>query len=223
VLRHEACVGLAERTGLSLPLGTWLMAQGCRRAPDWHPVPVSLGLTAHQSHDPDLVKGVLRVLAETGAPAGALRLGFPLRALMAEQGEAAENLRVLADVGVGTMVHDFAGGPMDLGYLEDLPAEGVRFSRRLVDLMPAGDGRFAAGAAVLDAVRTVRSAGLSVVVDGITSAEQAKWWRAAGADLALGAFYGPAGPAAGVDDLLARNRPARQLGVFRKSRDNSPT
>lgn len=81
-LHHDRCVELAERTGLILPLGEWLLRVSCGQAYWWHKgtagdLPLSLGLTVHQSTDADLVSRVVRVLDDTGLPADRLTIGMP--------------------------------------------------------------------------------------------------------------------------------------------------
>ncbi|GAB3480908.1 putative bifunctional diguanylate cyclase/phosphodiesterase [Amycolatopsis cihanbeyliensis] len=199
-LPHEKCVELAERTGLTLPLGTWLMKLACERIGESGDLPFSVNLTPNQAVDPDLVSNVLRALEDSGMHPHRLRLVFPLRELVTERGEAADNLRVLADVGVCIVVRDFDGGLADLTCLEDLPVCAVRLARRLVDRLAPSTGRFQVAEVLGDLVRLMHSAGVLVVIDGVETAEQAAWWRDIGADRALGGRYAPAGP---VDDPTA--------------------
>ncbi|WP_158890611.1 putative bifunctional diguanylate cyclase/phosphodiesterase [Amycolatopsis anabasis] len=190
VLGHDRCVELAGKTGLIIPLGMWLLRSACELAQDLGELTVSTALTPDQAHDPDLVGAVLRVLDETGLEPGRLRLGLPLAALAAERGEAVDNLKVLAEVGIGTMVDDFDGGPSELARLDDLPVGAVRFNRRAVTCQARGLGRrFGVDRAIVSVLATVREAGLLSVIDGVETATQAHWWHHSGANLALGPHY----------------------------------
>ncbi|HEX6345174.1 putative bifunctional diguanylate cyclase/phosphodiesterase [Umezawaea sp.] len=191
---HERCVELAERTGLVLPLGEWLLATAAGQVRWWGQgggvaPPLTIALTAHQASDADLVARVVRVLDNTGLPADRLSVGVPVGVVSVP--EAADTLGVLAEMGVRTALDDFALGPDDLAAVLDFGVRSVRVARRLVDLR-TGVGAGCARAAI----SVLREAGVVVVVDGVTAEEQATWWRDAGAHLATGPHFGPDQPAA---------------------------
>ncbi|MBP2323077.1 diguanylate cyclase (GGDEF)-like protein/PAS domain S-box-containing protein [Kibdelosporangium banguiense] len=203
-LHHEEIVGLAEQTGLILPLGEWLLQQGGRQAGWWRQrtgrdLPLLIGLTAHQSTDADLVS---RVLRKVEGQSHQLIVGIPVTALRAS--EAADNLGVLADMGIQTMLDDFGTAPDELASLEDVPATYVRFARRLVERQALSPVHAPLTAALTTSVPLVHRAGAKVIVDGVHTQEQADWWRMAGADYAIGALSGPACP---PGDLAVRLSP----------------
>lgn len=198
VLPHERCVELAERTGLILPLGEWLLSAACGQVHWWKQrsgfaSPLTVALTAHQAVDADLVPRVVRVLDSTGLRADRVVIGMPVSAVAAP--EAADNLGVLAEMGVLTALEDFALGPDDLAAARDLGVHSVRVAGRLVDLRTES----AYAGALLSALRDTVTA---VTVDGVTTAEQLAWWREAGADVATGPHFGPAQPAADFQPRL---------------------
>ncbi|RKT57301.1 putative bifunctional diguanylate cyclase/phosphodiesterase [Saccharothrix australiensis] len=191
-LGHDECVALAEQTGLVLPLGEWLLRVAGGQARWWRgrggvDAPVAVDLSAVQSGDADLVSRVVRALDDTGLRPDRLEVGMP--AAVRSVAEAVDNLAVLADMGVRTALHDFGLGPDDVAAVEGLPVRVVRVARRLVDhRAPYVEPLLAA----------VRAAGATIVVDGVRTAAQADWWRAAGADAGRGDFFGAACPPADV-------------------------
>jgi EAL domain-containing protein (putative c-di-GMP-specific phosphodiesterase class I) len=146
-------------------------------------------VTAHQASDADLVSRVVRVLDNTGLRANRLVVGVPVGVVAVP--EAADNLAVLAEMGVRTALEDFGLGPDDLAAAQTFGVRSVRVAKRLVDLRT---GRGAACASAL--IPALHDAGVVIVVDGVTTEEQATWWRDAGADLATGPHFGPDQPAA---------------------------
>ncbi|WP_329787680.1 EAL domain-containing protein [Lentzea sp. DG1S-22] len=187
VLDHERCAALAEQTGLILPLGEWVLRVAAGQSAWWRQRrqfdrALAVRLTAHQAADADLVSRVVKVLDETGTPADRLMISMPGDVL--PMADAADNLAVLARMGVLTAIDDFGLGPLDFGLLShDLPVQAVRVARRLVE------SRSPYVAALLP---LLREQGVSVAVDGVSSAEQASWWRDAGADFATGDHFGAA-------------------------------
>ncbi|WIV55336.1 putative bifunctional diguanylate cyclase/phosphodiesterase [Amycolatopsis nalaikhensis] len=179
VLSHETCVRLAAETGLALPLGTWLLRTAAERlAASGASVPLTVELTAQQAADPELVGEIRRILDETGLAPENLRPGFPAATLTADTGEAADNLNVLTEIGVGAEIHDFA----DVTCLTEFPARTVRLAPGLV----ARREHPVAARAVTALIEAAHLAGAEVGVAGVESAEQAAWWRERGVDRVSG-------------------------------------
>ncbi len=133
-------------------------------------------------------------LEQTGLAADQVMVSMPGGVL--PMADAADNLVVLAGLGVQTAIDDFGLGPLGFGLLaSDLPVQAVRVARGLVET------RSPYVAALLP---LVREQGVAVAVDGIDSAEQAVWWRDAGAHFATGDHFGVAGTAG---DFLKRLEP----------------
>jgi diguanylate cyclase (GGDEF)-like protein/PAS domain S-box-containing protein len=191
VVDHRQCVDLAERTGLMMSLGAWLLRSACEQAAEVADAPpVEISLPACLANDEDLVARVLREVEQTGLPASRLRLGLPADSL---GGTAADNLAFLADNGIDVVVEEFGVGPQDLAYLEDLPLRSVRVARWLVERQarPEGPGPIVLRS-LTQLMAVAHEAGASVAVDGIDSAAQADWWRDLGCDIAAGRHFGPA-------------------------------
>ncbi|SDD11125.1 EAL domain-containing protein [Actinokineospora iranica] len=195
---HDACLDLAERTGLTLPLGEWLLRVAGGQVQWWRQrgfdVPLAVGITAYQAADADLVSRVVRVLGDTGLLPNQVVLGVPVRALAVP--EAAENLTVLHDMGIGTALDDFDFGPDAMAAVEDLPVCCVRVASRVVRRQAT-----TGGAVVGALLPIVLGAGATVIVDGVATDTEAAWWRAAGASTATGEHFGSACP---PGDILAR-------------------
>jgi diguanylate cyclase (GGDEF)-like protein/PAS domain S-box-containing protein len=187
---HRRCDELAEQIGLSVPMGRWLLRSAAERVPDDHAL--SVALTPNQAADPDLVGVVRRITAETGRTPDSLRLGFPVLALVTDRGEAVDNLRVLAELGVWTVAHEFGSATEHLVCLEDLPVREVRVAESLVRRQARKEGSSLIDRVLTDLVAVAHTAGVAVSTDHIETEAQARWWRAAGADIALGPLFAPA-------------------------------
>ncbi|SFW84003.1 GGDEF domain-containing protein [Amycolatopsis australiensis] len=182
VLTHETCVRLAAETGLALPLGTWLLRTAAERlAAAGAAVPLTVELTPQQAADPELVGEIREVLRATGWEPDRVRPGFPAAALLAPAGDAADNLKVLAEIGVPAEIHGLA----DVTCLTELPARAVRLAPELVarrehPLLTASLP------ALIDAVHL---AGAEVGVTGVARRDDAEWWRDRGADRLSGPLF----------------------------------
>jgi diguanylate cyclase (GGDEF)-like protein/PAS domain S-box-containing protein len=193
LITHDTCLELAEQTGLVIPLRDALLDDACTQIRWWNekfsrPVPLVIDLTPNQACDPDLVGAVMHTLSESGLSPELLQIGMPAPVLLTDRGEAVDNLKLLADNGIGTAVHGFGSAAGDIECLEDLPVQVARIARRLVDRHASGKSALISQT-LIDLVDVVHTAGALVIVDGVRSASQATWWRDAGADYALGSHY----------------------------------
>ncbi|CRK58261.1 diguanylate cyclase/phosphodiesterase (GGDEF & EAL domains) with PAS/PAC sensor(s) [Alloactinosynnema sp. L-07] len=192
-LPHERCLALAEQTGLVLSMGAWALGTAAIRV-RWWPGrragrPLLVGLTAHQSADADLVARVRAALHESGLRPEDLLLGMPTHVVAADRGESVANLSGLSDIGVSLFLDGFGASPGDLALVEDHPVHAVRVARTLVARQARSpDSPVSVALAALPSL--VHDAGVKVIVDGVGTPAQAQWWRAAGADLALGDHFG---------------------------------
>lgn len=195
---HHEVVELAQHTGMMLPIGEWMLRAACEQMVQWgeqlgDAVPVlSVNLATPQANDPDLVAMVNRVLAAAGLAAQRLQLGLPVRALLCEEGDAEDNLRVLADMGIRTSIHGFGGGHGGLVFLEDLPVRSVRIAGWLVQRL-AQRPESVTARALAELLSLVHSFDATVAIGGVQTAKQATWWRRAGADVACGGWFAEPG------------------------------
>ncbi|MGH8572187.1 MAG: EAL domain-containing protein, partial [Gammaproteobacteria bacterium] len=207
LLPHQECLDLASRTGLALSLGQWMLHTACEQFASWqqrHGGPRSLlhiDLTAAHAHDPDLVTTVGCALDRAGLARDCLQIGIPVSALDAEHGEAAENLQLLADLGVAIALLGCSGAGA-IAHLEDLPALAVELAPRIVQRVATRGAASAVGESVTPLLRLMHGCGATVIVRGIETQDQADWWRSAGADIGQGGFFAPPGPPDVITALL---------------------
>jgi diguanylate cyclase (GGDEF)-like protein/PAS domain S-box-containing protein len=206
---HRQCLELAEETGLSLPVGQWVLRRAGELAARWHEdtalptVPLHVSLGPMQSRDEDLVGAVRRTLDETGLPASELRISVHTRAVLAG---GDDNVRVLADSGISTGLNTFRGGQDELALLTELPIGSVTIAGADVRRLAAEPDRDSVlHQAMTSLVAVVHRAGATVVATGVTTEDEASWWAGIGADAALGDFFTPPLTAAEITGLFSRN------------------
>ncbi|MGH3862397.1 EAL domain-containing protein [Actinokineospora sp.] len=192
-LGHDRCRELLRDTGLSVPVDQWALGVACERTAELAPR-LYLELTDEQAADQDLV-GTVR----QGGALERLDLGVPVSALADPQAD--DNVSVLTDLGVRIVLTGFGQTPGDIACLEDYPVHAVRLGDRVVQRIgTAPDPKSMFVRSVLELLPMVRESGRDVLVPGVDTAEQADWWKRAGADLAVGAHFGEPDT---VDDVVA--------------------
>ncbi|GAA2962958.1 diguanylate cyclase domain-containing protein [Actinokineospora diospyrosa] len=203
---------LAESTGLSVPLGPWLLAQSGTHLPRWRTLfgPVAeegeavhrVLLSGLQSADGDLSATVNDVLTSTCVPTGALEIGLDTAAVLTGRGDAQDNLRTLSDIGVVTALHGFTGGPREIAMVERFGVRTVLLADPFEGWRPDWLPREAVPVrATLELIAALRSVGASVGVLGVRDHAEATWWAEQGVRTAEGPAFGGPG---GVGDITGR-------------------
>lgn len=198
VADHAECLELAERTALVIDLGRWMLQESCivqrvvSQCPTSGSPRMRVDLTVRLSQDPDLVEVVNNALSATGLPADQLQVGVPLTTLARGRGDVLDNVQVLAELGVEVVLLGAAVGAEYLAYLEDLPVRAIEIAPEIVSRIAQRPGNDSVVAhALRQAIPLVHAVGARVIIPGVTTAEQAQWWRDAGANAAWGAQFGP--------------------------------
>ena len=172
-------VSLAEATNLIHPLGRRVLELACREAVGWpsldgEPAPrVSVNVSRHQLQRTDIVQEVASTLEATGLPPDRLELEVLETSAMSDVAESARTLARLRDLGVHISLDDFGTGHSSLGWLQNLPVNGLKLDRTFVarlgvDSPASAPGVGADDVAILGAIlRLGQALGLSVVAEGI--------------------------------------------------------
>ncbi|MFE5331481.1 putative bifunctional diguanylate cyclase/phosphodiesterase [Embleya sp. NPDC056575] len=203
-------IGLAEETGLIVPLGMHVLEQACREARRWQDLEpdsapfISVNLAERQCREPGLVRQVERVLAETGLDPGRLQFELTESQIMSTDGGPLERLRELAAMGIRIAIDDFGTGYSNLAYLRRLPVCELKIAGSFVEgLRQPGDSDPVDGRIVASLVELAHAIGLTVTAEGIETAVQAERLRAIGCDAGQGWYFSRPGPPDRIEGMLA--------------------
>jgi diguanylate cyclase (GGDEF)-like protein len=197
---------VAERSGLIVPLGRWVVEEACRQARRWHddlgeaaPV-ISVNVSPIQLTREDLSAHIERHLALHGLPASALRVELTETALVNADPQVGVQLQRLRDLGIDVAMDDFGTGYFSLSHLKRLAVNLIKIDRSFV----AGLGQDRTDDAIVHAVVDLaRRLGVRTIAEGVETVEQAILLREAGCDVAQGYLYARPMPAADLDALIA--------------------
>jgi diguanylate cyclase (GGDEF)-like protein len=203
-------VALAERNGLIIPIGAWVLQEACHQLAAWghDALSMSVNVSARQLGSTDLVDVVRAVLEDSGVEPRRLCLEITETAMMADPAAIGETLAALKALGVRLAVDDFGVGHASLRQLRALlPVDTLKIDKSFVD----GITKDADDAAIVEGVvRLAHSLGLQAVAEGVETAEQVAMLR--GFSCQTGQGYHFARPA-GADEIalmLAGGPPARR-------------
>ena len=197
-------IPVAEESGLIIPIGTWVLEEGCRQVAKWEQMGLAgpaavleVNLSARQVDHPDLVANVERALRDSGLSPDRVVLEITESTLMHDARSALRVLHRLKDLGVALAIDDFGTGYSSLGYLQRFPLDVLKVDKSFV----AGLGQEAGGEEIVAAVVGLAHAlGLRVVAEGVETHRQLAALQELGCDFAQGYLFSPPVPAA---DLVA--------------------
>lgn len=198
---------VAEESGLISRIDAWVLEAACRQMRHWliegrELEFVAVNLSCRLFRHNDLDQDVAQVLAATGLAAQHLELEITESTVMEDPDAALALLTRLRDLGVQLAIDDFGTGYSSLHRLKRLPVHKLKIDQSFVHGLPDGRDDVAIARAV---IALGHSLGLSVLAEGIESAEQAAFLREQGCDCGQGYLFSRPLPAAEAAQLTPAN------------------
>ncbi|MCJ2013557.1 bifunctional diguanylate cyclase/phosphodiesterase [Methylobacterium sp. J-076] len=165
-----AFIPIAEESGVILPLGEWVLREACREAARWtNPLSVAVNVSGVQIHAPNLVPLVQEVLRETGLRPERLEIEVTETALIREPARAQATLRQLKALGVRIAMDDFGTGYSSLSNLRAYPFDKIKIDSSFIRKV---DSNAQTAAIVRSVLGLGRGLGMSVLAEGVETAEE---------------------------------------------------
>ncbi|MGY1918154.1 putative bifunctional diguanylate cyclase/phosphodiesterase [Pseudomonas tolaasii] len=192
-------IELAEKTGLIIPIGEWVLNEACRQMALWYAQGyeewrIAVNLSALQFCHAGLVNSVAAALERHRLPANNLTLEITETTAMSDADASMTVLQQLSDMGVDLSIDDFGTGYSSLMYLKRLPANELKIDRGFVrDLEHDSDD-----AAIVSAIVALGQAlGLRIVAEGVETNVQQHFLTRLGCNSLQGYLLGHPLPADG--------------------------
>jgi diguanylate cyclase (GGDEF)-like protein/PAS domain S-box-containing protein len=169
-------IGLAEETGLIVPLGTWVLRTACAQAAQWqrdfpgHTLQMNVNVSTRQLHDPVFPGLVETALRDTGFAAEQLVLEITESMLPEDSGEIIDQLERLKAIGVKLAVDDFGTGYSALSRLRAYPIDILKIDRSFIDGIDLDADKRELVRGILDLSQSLH---MSTVAEGIEHSRQA--------------------------------------------------
>jgi len=186
-------IAIAEEIGLIGALGEHILRQACsetvfllRSLTPETSIELSVNLSCRQFAQPDLVNEIARILADTGFPAGSLRLEITESIFFEYQEKATEMLTEVRGLGIEIDIDDFGTGYSNLGYLIKLPISRLKIDRSFVEPIDKDGNNTGIVRTVLSLARNL---GLTAVAEGIEHEHQASALKDMGCHSGQGYYF----------------------------------
>lgn len=184
-------IPLAEKTGLMIPIGEWVLREACSRMRAWLDAghdfgAIAVNLSPRQFDRADVTDRIKSILAETGLPPERLEIEITEGALMEQGRNATRKLEALKALGLRIAIDDFGIGHSSLARLKRFPIDRLKLDRSFIVDIPADPASMEIAAAV---VRLSRSLNVEAVAEGVETKAQADFLARSGCTVAQGFLF----------------------------------
>lgn len=174
-LGPDKYIGIAEETGLIVPLGRQILRMACGQLQIWKAQgfqgTMAVNISARQFRDPYFVKDVQDALAETGVDPGSLLLEITESVFLDNLEESIEKMEDLCATGIRFSVDDFGTGYSSLTYLKRLPLYEIKIDRSFTRDAVSNDF---SRAIIRTIVTIAEHLQMTVIAEGVETDDQQK-------------------------------------------------
>jgi diguanylate cyclase (GGDEF)-like protein/PAS domain S-box-containing protein len=195
-------IGLAESSGLIVPIGEWVLREALAEAAGWEEdMTIAVNVSAVQMRGGALLHQVVSALAATGLRPDRLELEITESVLMQDEEACIALLHKLRGLGVRIALDDFGTGYSALNYLRRFPFDKIKIDRCFVTGLDAGGESAAIVESVLDLAARLN---MQTIAEGVEDTAQLAVLRERGCAQIQG-------------NLISAPMPVTQLPVTRRT------
>ncbi len=227
LIEPEEFIGIAEQCGQIGALSMRVMEKAFAQARDWpFHLKLAVNISPVQFRDSHLAERIVKLLTETGFPAGRLEVEITENSLLEDRTQALTILQSLRNHGIAIALDDFGTGYASLSQLHVLPFDRIKIDRSFINSLAANEQ----AAAIVQTIAALgKTLGVPITAEGIESEAIRQQMAALGCTDAQGWHFGRAvsGPVASIQldafgatpTPVAPNRPIPLAEPLNRSND----
>jgi EAL domain-containing protein (putative c-di-GMP-specific phosphodiesterase class I) len=197
-------IPLAEEIGLIVPIGRWVLRTACAQNMAWQhqglsPLSMAVNLSPRQFSDENLLRDIDDALAVTRMPPKLLQLEITESMVMSNIDRAITLLGAIRSRGIGLAIDDFGTGYSSMSLMKQFPIDTIKIDRSFVRNLPDDSQDKAIAQAIISMGKAL---GLTVVAEGVETAEQDQFLRDQACDEIQGFLYSKPVPPEAIPSLL---------------------
>ena len=199
-------IPIAERTGLIIPIGTWVIQEACRQLRDWldrgyDPIPVSVNVSAQQFMQQDISEIIRDAVATYNLEPRLLGVEITESALTTELEPVVRKLEFLKHNGLQLSLDDFGTGFSNLFYLTRFPLDVLKIDASFVRKIETDQNAQTLIKSVIDLANNFH---LRTIAEGVETREVLTYLKQLGCDEIQGYYFSKPLPAAAFEALLQK-------------------
>lgn len=208
-------VPIAEETGLIVPIGKWVLIEGCKIASSWpETLRVALNLSPVQLRSSDVRATVMDAIRSSGLPSTRLELEITESTLIESPEDTLKELQSLQNLGVSIALDDFGSGYSSLGTLSSFAFNKIKFDKSFLNWKKP---TVQVEAIVGGLLKIGQKLGMKILAEGVETEEQLEFLKAEGCDYMQGYLIGKPMPANQINDWMS------EFVIRRSFRRGAPT
>jgi diguanylate cyclase (GGDEF)-like protein len=197
-------IPFAEQSGYVIELGRWVLDRACQDRQHWQrhrraEIAMSINVSTHEFMSSGFAASIAAALAETATDPSLLTLEVTETVFIRDRARALIVLDELKAAGVKLALDDFGTGYSSLSYLRTLPIDVLKIDRSFIadlDHKPADD------ATLIAIIQLAHGLGMTVVSEGVETAEQHQQLTTLGSDCCQGFYFAHPMSASSIDSLI---------------------
>ncbi|MGO1462990.1 MAG: putative bifunctional diguanylate cyclase/phosphodiesterase [Marinobacter sp.] len=184
-------IPIAERSGLIVPIGYWVIEQACKRLQEsaglgFPGLVFAVNLSFRQFHDRKMTETIFRIIFNANVDTSLLELELTESAMMHDPEYAQRCLRELNQLGISFALDDFGTGFSSLSHLQNLPISLVKIDKSFVQALGESAGAEHIIRAIISLAHSLQ---ISVVAEGVETESQLEFLRQQHCDEIQGYYY----------------------------------
>lgn len=200
-------IPIAEKTGLIVPIGEWVLRKACMQLRQWEEagfhVTVSVNLSARQFVDGNLVEVVKSIVEETKINPNHLELEITETVALKDIDYTIDTIQKLRAIGISFSLDDFGTGYSSINYLKKLPVNYLKMDKSFIDTVAENSSDKKIVSAIINLAKTLD---IAVIAEGVESDEQEMFLKNTKCDKAQGYLYSRPLPCREAENLLKSRR-----------------
>jgi len=202
-------IGVAEETGIIVPMGAWALREACRRASEWPDhVRVAVNVSPIQFHRGGLQETIVQALAAGGLSPERLEIEITESVFLDGGDSTLKLLHSLRSIGVRVALDDFGTGYSSLSYLQSFPFDKIKIDRSFIENLLIRPGATAIVAAITDLAHAL---GMETTAEGVEDNAQLAELRSHGCSSVQGFLFARPMHAKDVARLFREQNPTRNV------------
>jgi diguanylate cyclase (GGDEF)-like protein/PAS domain S-box-containing protein len=184
-------IPIAEQRGLMIAIGKWVLRTACAQLKSWQaqglpPVCAAINLSQSQITDSGFVKDIESILKETGIGPEFLEMEITENMMMTNTELVVARLAAIKQMGIRIAIANFGTGYTSLAHLKTFNIDTIKVDKSFIHEMTSNRRDLAITEAIINLGRNM---GLTVVAEGVESAEQQAILKQQACDQMQGYFF----------------------------------